>query len=81
MTVFITDVRNGDKFVEIRKETFPDGKFPASALITVTGLARPACWSRSRRSRSSIDPIAVSYAIPASSWPPRGGHPRRPSGD
>ena len=41
MTVFITDVRNGDRFVEIRKETFPDGNFPASALITVTGLARP----------------------------------------
>ena len=41
MTVFITDVRNGDRFVEIRKEMFPDGNFPASALITVTGLARP----------------------------------------
>jgi 2-iminobutanoate/2-iminopropanoate deaminase len=41
MTVFITDVRNGDRFVEIRKEVFPDGNFPASALITVTALARP----------------------------------------
>ena len=41
MTVFITDVRNGDRFVEIRKEMFPDGNFPASALITVSGLARP----------------------------------------
>ena len=41
MTVFITDVRNGDRFVEIRKEMFPDGNFPGSALITVTGLARP----------------------------------------
>ncbi|MEJ0069159.1 MAG: RidA family protein [Pseudomonadota bacterium] len=41
MTVFITDVRNGDKLVEIRRELFPDGKFPGSALITVTGLARP----------------------------------------
>src|SRR3982750_571031 len=41
MTVFITDVRNGDPFVEIRKEMFPDGNFPGSALITVTGLARP----------------------------------------
>jgi len=41
MTVFITDVRNGDRFVEIRKEMFPDGNFPASALITVAGLARP----------------------------------------
>ena len=41
MTVFITDVRNGDRFVEIRKEMFPDGNFPGSALITITGLARP----------------------------------------
>ena len=41
MTVFITDARNGDRFVEIRKEMFPDGNFPASALITVSALARP----------------------------------------
>jgi 2-iminobutanoate/2-iminopropanoate deaminase len=41
MTVFITDVRYGDRFVEIRKETFRDGNFPASALITVSGFAQP----------------------------------------
>ena len=40
MTVFITDARYGDRFTELRKETFGDN-FPASALITVTGLARP----------------------------------------
>jgi enamine deaminase RidA (YjgF/YER057c/UK114 family) len=40
MTVFIVDVRNGDRLSEIRKEIFGDC-FPASALITVTGLARP----------------------------------------
>ena len=40
MTVFITDVRLGDEFVKIRQETFKEC-FPASALITVTGLARP----------------------------------------
>ena len=40
MTVFITDNRYGDRFVEMRKEIFGDN-FPASALITVTGLARP----------------------------------------
>jgi enamine deaminase RidA (YjgF/YER057c/UK114 family) len=40
MTVFITDVRHGDRLTEIRKEIFKDC-FPASALITVTGLARP----------------------------------------
>jgi len=42
MTVFIVDSRYGDRFVEIRKEFFPDAKYPASALITVAGLARPS---------------------------------------
>ena len=41
MTVFINDPRYGDEFVKVRKLTFPDGKFPASALITVSGFARP----------------------------------------
>jgi 2-iminobutanoate/2-iminopropanoate deaminase len=41
MTVFIKDARHGDRFVEIRRELFPDGKFPASALITVSNFARP----------------------------------------
>src|SRR5215212_760384 len=27
MTVFINDPRNGDRFIEIRKEMFPDGNF------------------------------------------------------
>jgi enamine deaminase RidA (YjgF/YER057c/UK114 family) len=40
MTVFITDARYGDRFVELRKEIF-GGDFPASALITIRGLARP----------------------------------------
>ena len=40
MTVFINDVRLGDQFVKIRQETFKEC-FPASALITVTGFARP----------------------------------------
>jgi enamine deaminase RidA (YjgF/YER057c/UK114 family) len=42
MTVFIIDARYGDRFIEIRKEIFPDGNYPASALITVAGFARPA---------------------------------------
>ncbi len=42
MTVLITDARHGDRFIEIRKEFYPDGNYPASALITVAGLARPA---------------------------------------
>jgi enamine deaminase RidA (YjgF/YER057c/UK114 family) len=41
MTVFINDPRHGDRFVELRKEFFPDGNFPASALITVSNFARP----------------------------------------
>lgn len=40
MTVFITDVRLGDRLTEIRREIFGDN-FPGSALITVAGLANP----------------------------------------
>ena len=40
MTVFITDARFGDRFTQLRREIFGDD-FPASALITVAGLARP----------------------------------------
>ncbi len=40
MTVFVLDARHGDKFVELRKAYFADG-YPASALITVAGFARP----------------------------------------
>lgn len=41
MTVFVTDIRYGTEFVEIRKQYFPDGNFPGSALIGVSSLARP----------------------------------------
>ena len=41
MTVFITDPRLGDRFVQLRGEIFGGKEFPASALITVAGLARP----------------------------------------
>ena len=41
MTVFINDPRNGDPFIKLRHDTFPDGKFPASALITVSNFAQP----------------------------------------
>ena len=40
MTVFITDVRNGYRLTEIRREIFGDN-FPGSALITITALAVP----------------------------------------
>ncbi|HEV8678185.1 MAG TPA: Rid family hydrolase [Stellaceae bacterium] len=40
MTVFIADARLGDRFTQLRREIFGDN-YPASALITVAGLARP----------------------------------------
>jgi 2-iminobutanoate/2-iminopropanoate deaminase len=40
MTVFITDVRNGNRFTQIRREVLGDN-FPGSAMITVTALADP----------------------------------------
>lgn len=40
MTVFIADTRFGDRFTQIRKEQFKSG-YPASALLTVSGFARP----------------------------------------
>ena len=40
MTVFITDVRNGTRLTEIRKEIFGDN-FAGSALITISALASP----------------------------------------
>ena len=43
MTVFINDPRNGDRLVEIRREFFPDGKVPGSALVTISNFARPGC--------------------------------------
>jgi enamine deaminase RidA (YjgF/YER057c/UK114 family) len=41
MTVFIDDPRNGDAFVRIRREFYPDGRYPASALLTISNFARP----------------------------------------
>jgi enamine deaminase RidA (YjgF/YER057c/UK114 family) len=41
MTVFIGDARYGDRFIELRREFFADGRYPASALLTISGFARP----------------------------------------
>ncbi len=41
MTVFISDPRHGDRFVEMRKTLFPDGKYPCSALLTISNFAHP----------------------------------------
>ncbi|HTP83360.1 MAG TPA: RidA family protein [Alphaproteobacteria bacterium] len=51
MTVFIIDSRHGDRFIELRKPYFPNG-FPASALITCAGFAKPEMMVE-------IQPIAV----------------------
>ncbi|MCC7079824.1 MAG: hypothetical protein IT530_04065 [Burkholderiales bacterium] len=40
MTVFVNDPRHGDRFTELRKEIFRH-ESPGSALITVSGFARP----------------------------------------
>jgi enamine deaminase RidA (YjgF/YER057c/UK114 family) len=41
MTVFITDMANGTRFTQIRREFFKEGCYPASALIGIKELARP----------------------------------------
>ena len=41
MTVFITDMANGTRFTQLRKEFFKDDRYPASALIGIKELARP----------------------------------------
>ncbi|MEK9685239.1 MAG: RidA family protein [Rhodospirillaceae bacterium] len=41
MTCFITAVSNNTRFVEIRKEFFPEDAYPASTLVTVAALNRP----------------------------------------
>jgi 2-iminobutanoate/2-iminopropanoate deaminase len=40
MTVFVTDVRYGERLWQIRKEIFGDD-FPGSAMVTITALANP----------------------------------------
>jgi 2-iminobutanoate/2-iminopropanoate deaminase len=52
MTVFIIDSRHGDRFIELRKQYFPNGGYPASALITCAGFAKPEMMVE-------IQPIAV----------------------
>jgi len=41
MTVYIVDVRNNTRLVELRKEFFADDAYPASTLVTVAALNRP----------------------------------------
>jgi 2-iminobutanoate/2-iminopropanoate deaminase len=41
MTIFITDMANGTRFTQLRKEFFQQGRYPASALIGIKELAQP----------------------------------------
>ena len=41
MTVFVTDIKNGDRFTQLRREILKEGSYPASALIGIKELARP----------------------------------------
>lgn len=41
MTVFITDMANGTRFTQLRRQFFKEGRYPASALIGIKALARP----------------------------------------
>jgi enamine deaminase RidA (YjgF/YER057c/UK114 family) len=41
MTVFIIDVTNNTRMVELRKEFFSEDAYPASTLVTVAALNRP----------------------------------------
>jgi len=41
MTVSTDDPRHGDRFIKIRHEMYPDGRFPCSASITVSNFAHP----------------------------------------
>jgi 2-iminobutanoate/2-iminopropanoate deaminase len=40
MTVFVTDVRYGERLWQVRKEVFGDD-FPGSAMVTIAALANP----------------------------------------
>ena len=40
MTVFVTDMANGTRFTQLRKEFFQEDRYPASALIGIKELAR-----------------------------------------
>jgi|SoiMethySBSTD1v2_1073268.scaffolds.fasta_scaffold00958_2 2-iminobutanoate/2-iminopropanoate deaminase len=42
MTAFINDASYSERFIAIRKEYFPEGNFPCSALLTVAAFGKPA---------------------------------------
>ena len=67
MTVFINDPRNVERFIQIRKEFFPAGHFPASALLTISAFAAPGMLIE-------IQGVAVVGEGSASAALPRNSH-------
>jgi enamine deaminase RidA (YjgF/YER057c/UK114 family) len=41
MTVYVTDARHLDRFVELRRERFAEETYPASTFVAVAGLPFP----------------------------------------
>ena len=41
ITVFLKDVRHGDAEIEVRKQTFEEGRFPICTQVQVANLALP----------------------------------------
>ena len=41
MTIFLKDPRYDQEFMKVRREMFPNGKFPSSTLITISDFAQP----------------------------------------
>jgi 2-iminobutanoate/2-iminopropanoate deaminase len=74
MTVSINDPRNGDRFIKIRHEMFPDGKFPCSALITVSNFC--SLWNSDRNSgrRGGVTGPAVRRELSNVRFTPESGH-------
>ena len=59
MTVFVTDVRYGERLWQVRKDIFGDN-FPGSAMVTSRGLGksrRKDRNSRLRRDRKQVGPV------------------------
>ncbi len=40
-TTYLLDARHGERLIELRRDIFPGGKYPCSAVLTVAGFARP----------------------------------------
>ena len=71
MTAFITDVRYGERFAQIRLEMFPKENFPASALIILLHpsrhieltLAMVRCTRTSVSDRAKLNSIRGGHAL------------------